>query len=91
MSGRHKQAVLAARRAIAANACLPWPPLLLAAALAGDGATSEAREVLRQHLAREPRCNRRHVIMLLGGGATDYERGCERVVATLESLGLPGA
>jgi hypothetical protein len=29
--------------------------------------------------------------MLLGGGATDYERGCERVVATLESLGLPGA
>jgi tetratricopeptide (TPR) repeat protein len=91
MSGRHKQAVPAARRAIAANACLPWPPLLLAAALAGDGATAEAREVLRQHLAREPQCNRRHVMMLLSGGDADYERECERIVATLESLGLPGA
>lgn len=91
MSGRHRQAALAARRAIAANACLPWPPLLLAAALAGDGATVEAREVLRQHLAREPQCNRRHVMMLLDNGDTDYERECGRVVATLESLGLPGA
>ena len=91
MSGRHKQAVLAARRAIAANACLPWPPLLLAAALAGDGASVEAREILRQHLAREPQCNRPYVMMLLGGGETDYERGCEKVVATLESLGLPVA
>jgi tetratricopeptide (TPR) repeat protein len=91
MSGRHRQAALAARRAIAANACLPLPPLLLAAALAGDGAITEAREVLRQHLAREPQCNRRHVMMLLGGGDADYERECARIVATLESLGLPGA
>ncbi|HKO67523.1 MAG TPA: hypothetical protein VJU53_06945, partial [Burkholderiaceae bacterium] len=89
MSGRHKQAALAAQRAIAANACLPLPPLLLAAALAGDGASLEAREVLRQHLTREPQCNRQHVMMLLGGGDADYERECERVVATLESLGLP--
>lgn len=91
MSGRHKQAALAARRAIAANACLPLPPLLLAAAIAGDGASSEAREVLRQHLAREPQCSRQHVMMLFGGGDADYERECERVVATLESLGLPRA
>ena len=60
-------------------------------ALAGDGASIEARELLRQHLAREPQCNRRHVRMLLGGGNSHYEQQSARIVATLESRGLPEA
>ena len=37
MAGRHEQAATEAQRAIAANACLPLPPLLLAAAFERDG------------------------------------------------------
>lgn len=89
-SDRPGVAVLAARQAIAANACLPLPPLVLAAALAGDGGTDKGREVLRQHLARERHVDRGHVQMVLGGGNADYLRGCARFLATLVLLGLPG-
>lgn len=90
MVGHHGRAALAARQASAANACLSLPPLLLAAALAGDGKPDEGREILRQYLAREHRFDRGHVVTLLDDGAAEYERGCTRVLAALESLGLPG-
>lgn len=90
MAGRHRQAALEARQAMAANACLPLPPLLLAAAWAGDGRPVEAREVLRQHRVREPQCDRAHAEMLLGRGDAGYMQGCSRVLSTLETLGIAG-
>ena len=45
----------AAQRGMAANACLPSTPLLLAAALATDGRLAEGREVLGGLLSRGPR------------------------------------
>ena len=76
--------------AIAANACLSLPPLLLAAALAADGRQAEAREVVRHHRLREPQCNRAHAEMLLGHGNASYMQGCSRILSTLEALGITG-
>jgi DNA-binding winged helix-turn-helix (wHTH) protein/tetratricopeptide (TPR) repeat protein len=88
MSNRPGQAAIEAQRAIATNACLPLPPLLLAAALAGDGRLVEGREVLRQYRLREPQCDLAHAEMLLGHGDVSYMQGCARVLSTLEALGL---
>ena len=90
MAGRHKQAAVEAQQAIAANACLPLPPLLLAAALAGDSRSVEGREVLRQHRVREPQCDRAHAEMLLGHGEVAYMQGCSRILSALEALGIAG-
>lgn len=90
MAGRHKQAAIEAQQAIAANACLPLPPLLLAAALAGDGRSVEGREALRQHRVREPQCDRAHAEMLLGHGEAGYMHACSRILSTLEALGIAG-
>lgn len=91
MAGRHRQAAIEAQQAIAANGCLPLPPLLLAAALAGEGRPVEGREVLRQHRAREPQCDFAHAEMLLGHGNVGYMQGCSRILSTLGTLGLAGA
>ncbi len=90
MAGRHRQAAIEAQQAIAANGCLPLPPLLLAAALAGDGRRLEGRDVLLQHRSREPRCNLAHAEMLLGHGNVAYMQGCARVLSTLAALGIAG-
>lgn len=90
MAGRYRQAAIEAQRAIAANGCLPLPPLLLAAALAGDGRLVEGRYVLRQHRLREPQCDRAHAEMLLGHGDVGYMQGCARLLSTLGGLGLAG-
>jgi TolB-like protein len=91
MAGRYRQAAVEAQQAIAANACLSLPPLLLAAALQGEGRSAEAREVLHQHMLSEPPCDRAHAQMLLGHGDTIYEQGCARILSTLEALGMPTA
>jgi hypothetical protein len=90
MAGRHAQAAIEAQRAIAANACLPLPPLLLAAALERDGRSAEGREVLRQHQMQVPLCDCGHAQLLLGEGSLGYEKGCAQFVATLAAMGLPG-
>lgn len=90
MAGRHGQAVIAAQQAIAANACLPLPPLLLAAALAGDGRPAEAREALRQHLGSAP-CDPAHAAMLLGRGDAGYTQGCARILLALAALAAEGS
>ena len=90
MAGRHRQAAFEAQQAIAANACLPLPPLLLAAALAGDGRQVEGRAVLRQHRPRESRCDQAHAEMLLGRGDVAYMQGCARILSTLGALGIAG-
>ena len=90
MAGRYGRAAHSAQQAIAANACLPLPPLLLAAALARDGRPAEGREALRQHRLREPRCDRAHAEMLLGQGGTGYLQGCSQILSTLEALGIGG-
>jgi len=90
MANRPAQAVTAAQRAIANSACLPLPPLLLAAALAGDGRSVEGREVLCQHRAREPQCDRAHAEMLLGHGNASYMQGSARILTTLDALGIAG-
>jgi hypothetical protein len=91
MAGRHGQAAIEAQQAIAANGCLPLPPLLLAAALAGDGRATQGREVLRQHRLREPQCDRGHAEMLLGRGDVAYAQCSARILSTLEALGIPSA
>jgi TolB-like protein len=88
MAGRYAQAGIEARQATAANACLSLPPLLLAAALAGEGKSAEGREALRQHRLREPQCNRAHAEMLLGAGDVGYLQGRSRILMTLEALGM---
>lgn len=90
MAGRYGPAAHLAQQAIAANACLPLPPLLLAAALARDGRPAAGREVLRQHRLREPQCDRAHAEMLLGRGGAGYLQGCSRILMTLEALGIAG-
>ena len=90
MSNRPGPAAIEAQRAMAANACLPLPPLLLAAALADDGRSVEGREVLRQHRQREPLSDRAHVEVLLGHGNAGYMQGCSRILSTLETLGIAG-
>jgi uncharacterized protein YcgI (DUF1989 family) len=89
MAGRHEQAVNEAQRAIAANACLPLPPLLLAVALERDGRSAEGREALRRHRTQVPLCDCEQVEMLLGAGNSGYEQGCARFVSTLAAMGLP--
>ena len=91
MAGRYRLAAIEAQQAIAANACLSLPPLLLAAALRGESRSAEAREVLRQHMLSEPQCDRAHTEMLLGHGDAIYEQGCARILSTLEALGMPTA
>jgi TolB-like protein len=91
MSGRHDQAAIEARAAVAANAGLPVPPLLLAAALAGQGKQVEAREALRQHRLRHPNSDRAHAEMLLGQGDAGYMQACSRILSTLEALDTAGA
>jgi adenylate cyclase len=91
MAGRHRPAAIEAQQAIAANACLSLPPLLLAAALRGDGRSAEAREVLRQHRLREPQCDRSHAEMLLGDGDVVYEQARALILSDLEALGMPTA
>src|SRR5678816_2978173 len=88
MAGRHEQAATEAQRAIAANACLPLPPLLLAAALERDGRSAEGRDILRQHRLREPLCDRAYVEVLLGAGSAAYEDGCAQFISTLAAMGL---
>jgi adenylate cyclase len=91
MLGRHRLAATEAQQAIAANACLSLPPLLLAAALQGEGRSAEAREVLHQHMLREPQCDRAHAETLLGHGDVGYTQGCARILSNLEALGMPTA
>jgi tetratricopeptide (TPR) repeat protein len=86
MASRPRQAAIEARRAIAANACLPLPPLLLAAALASNDRQVEAREVLRQHRLQEPKSDGAHAEMLFGHGDVGYMQGCSRILSTLEAL-----
>lgn len=90
MAGRPRQAAFEAQQSIAANACLPLPPLLLAAALAGDGRPVEGRDVLRQHGLQESPCDRARAEMLLGRGAVGYMQGCARILSTLGALGIAG-
>jgi adenylate cyclase len=90
MASRHRQATIEARQAMAANACLPLPPLLLAAALACEGREVDAREVVRQHRLTNPQCNRAYAQMLLGHGDVGYMQGCSRVLSTLDALGMAG-
>jgi tetratricopeptide (TPR) repeat protein len=89
MAHRPAQAARAAQRAMATNACMPLPPLLLAAALAADGCPAEGREALRGHLLREPRCDRALAEWLLGRGDVAYRRECACILDSLVSLGLP--
>lgn len=91
MAGRYRLAATEAQHAIAANACLSLPPLLLAAALLGEGRSAEAREALHQHMLREPQCDRAHAEMLLGHGDVVYTQGCARILSNLEALGMPTA
>jgi TolB-like protein len=86
MADRYREAAIEARQAVAANACLALPPLLLSAALAGEGRQVEAREILCQHRLREPHSNRAHAEMLLGHGGPDYMQGCARILRTLDAL-----
>jgi DNA-binding winged helix-turn-helix (wHTH) protein/tetratricopeptide (TPR) repeat protein len=90
MAGRHRQAAIEAQQAIAASASLPLPPLLLAAALAGEAKSVKGREVLRQHRLQEPQCDRAHAEMLLGHGNAGYMLGRTRILSTLDALGIPG-
>jgi DNA-binding winged helix-turn-helix (wHTH) protein/tetratricopeptide (TPR) repeat protein len=89
MAHRSARAVQAAQRAMAANACLPLSPLLLAAALAAEKRPAEAREALSAHLSRDPRCDRARAEWLLGRGDAAYQRECVSILDTLMSLGLP--
>jgi TolB-like protein len=91
MAQRPAPAAEAARRAMAANACLPLPGLLLAAALADDGRVDEARAALRERLTRGPECDRGRAEWLLGDGETAYRRERVRIVDCLVSLGLPAS
>jgi DNA-binding winged helix-turn-helix (wHTH) protein len=90
MAGRHRLAAIEAQEAMAANACLPLPPLLLAAAWAGDDRPAEGREVLCQYRVREPRCDRAQAEMLLGQGDVGYMQACSRILSTLDALGIAG-
>jgi tetratricopeptide (TPR) repeat protein len=91
MAQRPAQAAGAAQRAMAANACLPLPPLLLAAALTAGGHRVEGEAALRAHLLREPRCDHARATRLLGRGDAVYQRECARILNTLVALGLPRA
>lgn len=88
MARRPAQAASAAQWAIAANACLPLPPLLLAAALAAGGQLAEGREALRVHLSCEPHLDYDRAEWLLGHGNAKYEHERARILATLVLLGL---
>jgi DNA-binding winged helix-turn-helix (wHTH) protein len=90
MAHRPAHAAIAAQRGMAANACLPMAPLLLAAALAADGRVAEGRAVLGSLLAREPRCERVQAAWLLGRGDAAYLHARDRILDTLVSIGLPG-
>jgi DNA-binding winged helix-turn-helix (wHTH) protein/tetratricopeptide (TPR) repeat protein len=89
MAHRPAQAASAAQQAMATNACMPLPPLLLAAALAADGRVAAGREALSAHLSREPRCNRARAERLLGRGDVAYQRECAHILDSLAALGLP--
>lgn len=88
LMGSYREAAAAARRSIAANACLPLPPLLLAAALADAGDDAEARAALRAHLDVATRLDAAMLRRLLGIGAPRYADGAQSLVRRLQQIGL---
>ena len=87
MAHRPTKAVQTAQRSMAVNACMPLPPLLLAAALAADRRPAEGRDALRAHLSREAGCDRARAEWLLGRATPAYQRECVSILDILTSLG----
>jgi DNA-binding winged helix-turn-helix (wHTH) protein len=88
MAGRFEVAVHTARLGQAANACLPVPPLVLAAALVADGRPEEGRQVLGEQLQRSPDCDAGHVGHLLHGCDARFLEGRRRLIDCLARIGL---
>ncbi len=89
MQARYKEAAIAARTAQQSNPALPSPPVLLAAALALDGQSQEARAVWAEHLRRNPGYRAANLETILRGRHPAYLAGRDRAVQSLRTLGIP--
>jgi tetratricopeptide (TPR) repeat protein len=88
MRGEYREAVQFARAAQQAGPRLPLPPLLLAASLAREGNTEEARRVVADFLARNPDYKTSQIELLMRSRHPRYVEGRERLIATLRELGM---
>jgi DNA-binding winged helix-turn-helix (wHTH) protein/TolB-like protein len=88
MRGEYREAVQFARAAQQAGPRLPLPPLLLAASLAREGNTEEARRVVADFMARNPDYKTSQIELLMRSRHTRYVEGRERLIATLRELGM---
>lgn len=89
MRGDHAQAAQLARTAYGMNPRLPSPPVLLAAALALDGRSDEARAVVAEYLQRNPGYRAEHLGRFLRGRDARYLEGRDRAIAALRTVGMP--
>lgn len=89
MRGDYRQAAQFARAAQQTGPRLPLPPLLLAASLARDGDTNQARRVVADYRARFPDYKTSEIELIMRSRHPAYVEGRTRMIETLRELGMP--
>jgi DNA-binding winged helix-turn-helix (wHTH) protein len=87
VAGRYELACDWAQTAALANPALPWPPVH-AAAMQRLGRRAEAQQALGEFLARHPGFALERIVERLPGEHPHFVEGRERLVASLQDLGL---
>ena len=89
MRGEYREAAQFARAAQQGGPKLPLPPLLLAASLAREGNTEEARGIVADYMLRHPGYEGSRIELLMRSRHPRYVEGRDRLIATLRELGMP--
>lgn len=89
MRGEYRQAVEHARLAIQGNSMVPIRQMMLAASLARDGRTDEARKVMAAFRQANPAYKAEDITRALGSNHPKFVEGRNRMIATVRELGLP--
>jgi tetratricopeptide (TPR) repeat protein len=88
LRGDYKQAAPYARLAGHLSPSLPLPPLLLAASLARDGQTDEARTIVEAYMHRHPGYRAADVAKIMRSDNPVYAAGRGRLIDSLRELGM---
>jgi adenylate cyclase len=89
MRGEYRQAAVHARSAVQSNPNPPVRTLVLAASLARDGSTDEARRIVTAFRKQYPAYRAQDIASAMASKAPPFVEGRNRMVATLRELGLP--
>ncbi|HMA08290.1 MAG TPA: tetratricopeptide repeat protein [Ramlibacter sp.] len=89
MRGEYRQAAVHARSAVQSNPNPPVRALVLAASLARDGDTDEARRIITTFREQYPAYRAQDIASAMASKAPPFAEGRNAMVATLRELGLP--